>query len=229
MSDGFAYLDILFFAAVAGFIALRLRSVLGRKTGDENRRTRMPGSPSGQDNVVPLPTKDTAKPPPPPPLPSAMDEIPLVGEGAVVGIRDIKNADRSFDAENFAEGARMAFGMILDAFAKGDRESLRGLLADDVYESFSSVISEREANDQVMDAEILDMSRCSLEEATLTGSLAQITVQFVTEQRNTLRDADGNAIDGEGEVEEIVDFWTFERDISSDDPNWRLTETRAPD
>lgn len=228
MSEGFAYLDIIFFAMVAGFIALRLRSVLGRKTGTEKRRTGrdLAGGESAQDNVVPIPSRQA---PPPPPEPSAMDEIALVGEGAITGIRDLKNSDGDFDADIFAEGARSAFGMILDAFARGDRETLRALLADDVFENFSAAINEREANDQVLDAEIIDMSRCSLEEASLIGNRALITVQFVTEQRNTLRDADGGAVDGESEIEQIVDFWTFERDISSEDPNWRLTETRAPD
>ena len=228
MSEG--YLDIIFFAMVAGFIALRLRSVLGRKTGEEQRRSnRAQKGQEKEGNVVPMPRRDQTDAPPPPPPPSGMDEIPLVGEGAVVGVRDIKNADRDFDAEYFAQGARSAFGMILDAFANGDRETLRNLLADDVFANFEQVIADREANDQVLDAEIIDMSRCSLEDASLEGSRALITVQFVTEQRNTLRDASGNPVDGESQVEQIIDFWTFERDISSDDPNWRLTETRAPE
>jgi len=113
MSEGFAYLDILFFAMVAGFIALRLRSVLGRKTGEERRRGfGTSDSDKSSDNVVKMPERV----PPPPPL-----DVDLVAESAVVGVRDIRANDRNFDPQGFLSGARAAFEMILGAFARGDR------------------------------------------------------------------------------------------------------------
>lgn len=220
MSEGFAYLDILFFAMVAGFIALRLRSVLGRKTGEERRRGfGNSKAEKGSDNVVKMPER---VPPPPPPM-----DGELVAESAVVGVRDIRATDRNFDPQGFLGGARTAFEMILGAFARGDRETLQNLLADDVYQGFESAINDREAADQRLDAEIIDMKQATIVDAAMEGKVAQVTVRYVTEQRNTLRDAEGEPVDGEGEAEEIVDLWTFERDTASNDPNWRLTETRT--
>ncbi len=146
MSDGFAYLDIIFFAMVAAFIALRLRSVLGRRTGNERRRpSRFDQAGTDSGKVVPLPERDKAKP-------QAAEEVPVADpkDAAVkAGLTEIRLADPSFDLDRFLAGARAAFAMIIEAFAKGDKDTLRSLLAPEVFENFSTAIDERNAADDL--------------------------------------------------------------------------------
>ena len=227
MSDSFAYIDIIFFAMVAAFIAIRLRSVLGRKTGSERRR----------GDGFSDPRKGAAQPPAqpveaPPPLPDVTDEIieDMEDEGLKNDLRELRKADPSFDLPNFLEGAKAAFSMVLDAYAKGDRQTLEPLLAEDVYRSFASVIDEREAEGQTMQFELVSIRKAELFAAHLVdGHVARVTVRFVSEQINLLKDQGGTIIDGDpAQIDELTDLWTFERDTRSSDPNWGLVETRAP-
>ena len=225
MSEGFAYLDIIFFAMVAAFIALRLRSVLGRKTGNERQRPSRVETNSEQsnDNVVKLPER---KPDEPIEDPAIAD---LADESLKQGITGVRLADRSFDLDQFLEGARSAFGMIIEAYAKGERETLQPLLADEVYASFESAISEREAAAHVMSTEIVSIGSAELAEAQMIGPRARVGIKFVSEQINVLRDAEGNVVEGDpSAIEEVIDIWVFERDTRSKDPNWELVETRTP-
>ncbi len=226
MSDGFAYLDIIFFAMVAAFIALRLRSVLGRRTGHERRRpSRFDQAGADSGKVVPLPERDKPKP--------VEEEIPVADpkDAAVkAGLTEIRLADPSFDLDRFLAGARTAFGMIIEAFAKGDKETLQHLLAPEVYENFSAAIDERVAAGHTLTSEIVAIRGIEILEARLDGTRARITLRFVSEQINVTRDADGHLIDGSpSRIVEVVDIWTFERDVHSRDPNWLLVETRVPD
>lgn len=225
MSEGFAYLDILFFAMVAAFIALRLRSVLGRRTGNERQRpTRLePSKNQNDDNVVKLPERREEE----------IIEDPAIADlsddALKQGITQVRLADRSFDLDQFLEGARSAFGLIIEAFAKGERETLRPLLADDVYASFEAAISEREASSHVLSTEVVSVRSAELAEAQMIGRRARIGIRFVSEQINVLRDEDGKVIEGDpSAIEVVVDIWTFERDTRSSDPNWELVETRTP-
>ncbi|MEZ5825197.1 MAG: Tim44/TimA family putative adaptor protein [Geminicoccaceae bacterium] len=227
MSDSFAYIDIIFFAMVAAFIAIRLRSVLGRKTGEERRRGdgfRETGN--GATNPPAQPVEA------PPPLPDVTDEIidDMEDEGLREDLRALRKADPSFDLPNFLEGAKAAFSMILDAFAKGDRETLQPLLAEDVFRSFDAVIAEREAENQTMQFELVSIRKADLHAAKLVdGHKARVTVRFITEQINLLKDSEGRTIEGDPtQIDELTDLWTFERDTQSSDPNWALVETRAP-
>ena len=142
MSDGFAYLDIVFFAMVAAFIAFRLRSVLGRKTGNERPRTdpiSQRAAAQANDKVVPLPERAPAAPPAEAPV------APGVGPDAVAaGLAEIRRVDPRFDIDHFLQGARAAFAMIVEAFAKGDKATLRPLLADEVFSQFAGAIDARE-------------------------------------------------------------------------------------
>ena len=211
---------------IAAFIALRLKSVLGRKTGEEQRRgTSFQRTGEAANNGEAAPGEV------PPAPPDATDEIiaGIEDEDLRQGIENVRQADPSFDLPNFLEGAKAAFAMILEAFAKGERETLRPLLADDVFSSFEAVIAEREANDQTMQFELVSIGSANLHDARMVGDLSRITVRFVTEQINTLRDGEGNALEGQSSaIEDITDLWTFERDTTSQDPNWLLIETRAP-
>jgi predicted lipid-binding transport protein (Tim44 family) len=227
MSDGFAYIDILFFAMVAAFIAFRLRSVLGRRTGHERRRT--PGwqtapNDNTNDKVVPLPDRSR---------PAADAEKAFASirdEGLKRALTSIRMADPSFDLDSFLPGAKAAFEMIVEAYATGNKEALRPLLADDVLGGFVGAIEEREAAGQTLETQLIAVHQADVVDAELQGSLARVTVKFTSEQVNVLRDASGEVVDGDPkQADEVVDVWTFERDTRSSDPNWTLVETRTPD
>jgi predicted lipid-binding transport protein (Tim44 family) len=227
MSEGFAYIDILFFAMVAAFIALRLRSVLGRRTGHERRRTGGfgPARPNGAaDNVVALPERSTAQS-------EADAAIPGLADKAVKsGLTQIRLADQKFDPKSFLDGARAAFEMIVEAYAAGDKATLRPLLDDDVYRGFERAIDQRQAAGQTFETQLTAVPAAEIVGAEMRGRLARVTVRFKSEQINLLRDAQGKVVEGDPQTaEEVVDLWTFERDTASPDPNWTLVETRTPD
>jgi predicted lipid-binding transport protein (Tim44 family) len=231
MSESFAFIDIIFFAMVAAFIAFRLRSVLGRRTGTERRRAnpfltgeQKKAEAQAADNVVKLPDRH------------ASHQGEEAGFGGIAdaglkrGLTDIRLADPHFDLDAFLQGARAAFGMIIEAFANGDRATLRPLLADPVYNSFAGAIDAREAAGERLTTEIVSMRSAEVAEAGMDGPLAKLTVRFVTEQINATRDAEGTVVDGDAsQIAELVDLWTFARDTRTDDPNWQLVETRTPD
>jgi predicted lipid-binding transport protein (Tim44 family) len=227
MSEGFQYIDILFFAMVAAFIALRLRSVLGRRTGHERRRSGGfgPARPNGAaDNVVALPDRTATQ---------AEAEATLgdVADGSVkAGLTQIRMADARFDLQQFLAGARMAFEMIVEAYADGDKEKLRPLLADDVYRGFDGAIDQRLAAGQTLETQLTAVPAAEVVDAKLDAGRARVTVKFKSEQINLLRDAEGKILEGDPQTaEEVVDLWTFEREIASPDPNWTLVETRTPE
>jgi predicted lipid-binding transport protein (Tim44 family) len=226
MSEGFAYIDILFFAMVAAFIALRLRSVLGRRTGHERRRSGGFGptrSNGAADNVVALPDRSAAQ---------AEGEVgiaDLTDANIKAGLTQIRLADSRFDLRHFVGGARAAFEMIVEAYGAGDKDALRPLLADDVFDGFAGAIDQRRAQAQSLETQLIAIRGADVVEAGMQGTNARIAIRFTSEQVNVIRDADGNVLDGDpGTAEEVVDVWTFERDTASSDPNWILVETRTP-
>ncbi len=230
MSESFPFIDIIFFAMVAAFIAFRLRSVLGRRTGNERRRVNPVLTPEqarerqSGDNVVALPDRHASQEAEEPSFADIGD--PAVKEG----VTRIRLADHKFDLDGFLQGARAAFALIIEAFAKGDKAALRPLLADDVYASFAAAIDAREAAGERLSTEIVSMRSAEIAAAGMSGSFARLTVRFVTEQIKVTRDAGDNVIDGDpARIDEVVDIWTFSRDTRTSDPNWQLTETRAPD
>jgi predicted lipid-binding transport protein (Tim44 family) len=226
MSEGFAYIDILFFAMVAAFIALRLRSVLGRRTGHERRRTGGIGAvrPNGAaENVVTLPERSSSQ---------AEMEAAAAGpadKGVKAGVAQIRLADQRFDLQKFLGGARAAFEMIVEAYAEGDKATLRPLLADGVYNGFGRAIDERQTSGHKLETQLTAVPTTEVAGAEMRGRDARITVRFKSEQINVLRDAEGKVLDGDPQTAvEVVDLWTFERDTTSQDPNWTLVETRTP-
>lgn len=224
---GIALLDILFFAMVAGFLILRLRSVLGKRNGDENaerwrpRPTQnpVPGAPRSAEplpeNVTRFPDR-AAAPDAPPPAPGTVE----------AGVAAIKSADASFDPKSFQQGARAAFEMILGAFAQGDTDALKPLLGDDVFRSFSTAIQERKAAKHTLATTMIGIKSAEIVAAALQGRDAVVTVKFVSEQVNVTRDAAGAVVDGDpNRVETLTDVWTFSRNTRNRDPNWLLVQT----
>jgi predicted lipid-binding transport protein (Tim44 family) len=228
MSEGFAYIDILFFAMVAAFIALRLRSVLGRRTGQERRRSggfgpARPSSNGAADNVVALPDRSG-------PQAESDAGIADLTDGSVkAGLTQIRLADTRFDLQQFLHGARSAFEMIVEAYAAGNKDVLRPLLADDVFNGFAGAIDQRRSLGQSLETQLIAIRSADVVEAGMQGSHARVVIRFASEQVNVVRDAAGNVLEGDpGTALEVVDLWTFERDTQSPDPNWTLVETRTP-
>ena len=226
MGDGFQFLDIVLFAMVAAFLVLRLRSVLGRRTGHDQQR-RDPISQRQQDretegNVVELPnrTADQAD--------ASLDPAAEIdpNDPLAAGLTRIRIADNSFEPGDFAQGARGAFEMIVHAFATGDRSTLKNLLAEDVFENFNDAIDERFEAEQTLETTIIGIKDVDIIEADMDGRDAVVTLKFVSEQVNVTRDSEGRVIDGDpNQVTEITDIWTFRRNTRSRDPNWKLVAT----
>lgn len=241
MGEGFQFFEILLFAGVAVFIILRLRRVLGRRSGNErppaksflDRTARQ----KDDDNVVSLPDRG-ADDAPEEAQPAARASA-TQGSGAndpeddpeddlAAGIAEIGAGDESFDPERLIQGARTAYDMVLTSFATGDTDTLRALLDDDVYDDFQRAIVDRDSRKETLETTIVAIKSADLIEATTRGRLAEVTVKFVSELVNVTRDANNEVLSGDPRtVQEITDFWTFLRDMRSNDPNWKLVATRT--
>ena len=219
MGDFPHYFDIILFAMVAVFLALRLRSVLGRRTGHERRRDSMirQAEPTG-DKVITLPQRGATAAPAPATEPPA--------DAVAAGLKRIRGVDAGFDPEQFLQGVRGAFEIIVAAFAAGDKAKLRPLLSDEVYTPFCAAIDERNAARETLETRILALKRHDIVEADLVEQTARVTVKLVSDQINVVRAHDGSIVDGDPDKAiEKTDFWSFARDTGSTDPNWLLVAT----
>lgn len=231
-------IDIILIALVAVFLVLRLRSVLGRRTGNERPPSQQqdpftpppppaPPFPTGEPrrdngNVVTMPRQ------PDRPAATAGGTPVTVAAAAATGVGLIRSADATFDPIGFGGGARGAFEMIVGAFAKGDVAALRTLLDDATFGSFESAIRDRQSRQQTLETNLVGFLSTEIVNAEMEGSRALVSVRFVTEQINVTRDVDGLAVDGNpNAVERVTDLWTFARDTRSNDPNWLLVRTAS--
>jgi predicted lipid-binding transport protein (Tim44 family) len=238
MRDVFDIYTIIFLA-LAVFIFLRLRSVLGQRTGRERppidpfNSARDSVRPSADGKVVALPGRV------PDAAPRAADRdseepvdrwkgIAEPGSAAALGLDAIVKDDPSFDPAHFITGAKQAYEMIVTAYAQGDRKQLRDLLSREVYDGFDAAISGREQRKETVESRFVGIERCTLIGAEMRGKTAQVTLRFVSQLVSVTRDAQGNVIDGSPDkVTDVTDVWTFARDITSRDPNWKLVATEA--
>jgi len=222
MGDGYQFLDIVVFAVIAGLLVLRLRSVLGRRTGTERRREPIspPAGESARDKVVNLPPRERAASAPAP----TAAATPLAA--AIAGL---KEADRGFDEQAFLAGARGAFEIIVNAFAKGDTAALQPLLSPPVFASFNEAIRARAAQHETLETNLLSLRSLEIADGGVDGDTLHVTVKVVSEQINVTRAADGSVVEGNpDQVEEKTDLWTFARSRRSRDPNWTLVATHSP-
>jgi predicted lipid-binding transport protein (Tim44 family) len=226
----------IIFLALAVFIFLRLRSVLGQRTG----RERPPYDPysardavrgATNDNVVTLPGRASEAAQKPIETAESGERwkgIAEPGSTVAAGLDAIAREDPGFDAQHFVTGARAAYEMIVMAYAEGDRRTLKNLLSREVYEGFETAIREREARGETVETRFVSIDKSDITGAELRGRTAQVTLRFVSQLVSVTRDKAGNVIDGNPDkVTEVTDVWTFARDISSRDPNWKLVATEA--
>ncbi len=234
MGNGFQFIDIIFFAMIAAFLVLRLRGVLGRRDGHKGDFRGRPKDDKGKNpdsNIVklseydddmdddseggPKETKKTV----------VNDDDPLSGPLAA-----IQAADPDFAPNDFLSGGRIAFEIILEAYANGDAGALKPMLNDEVYANFSKAIQDRELTGETLEDTLIGIKSAEIVEAEAGKKMTSVTVKFVSEQINATRDEDGTVVDGNPTtVIEVTDFWTFSREIRSRDPNWTLTATSSLD
>jgi predicted lipid-binding transport protein (Tim44 family) len=227
--EGFQFIDIIILAMAAGFIVLRLRSVLGRRTGHEPPQTPPQTGDAAfgrtsPDNVVPLPVPPARRG-----REGALDIEPAYqGTPMEAGLVQLKMSDPAFSVARFLEGAAKAFELIVAAYAKHDTDTLKPLLSADVYAGFASSIQDREERGETSETELVVLKPPKLESAEVVDGRAMVAVRFQSEQVNVIRDKAGEVIEGSRDhVESVTDVWTFGRDMASRDPNWVLVATRS--
>ncbi len=214
-------IEIVILALFAAFLGYRLYSVLGRRAEHEEESipNRFDSGPNQQQQT--LQPSGTSQPAPSRPI-----ELEGVMPAVERGIRDIANADSKFDLPVFMDGAKAAYEMVLEAFWTGDRDTLRDLCDDDVYEGFIGAIDAREEAGETLDNSLIRIEETRIHSASLDGRMARISILFVTDIAAVTRDKDGNVIAGSlDDAIESRDVWTFSRNTSSRDPNWLLDET----
>jgi len=227
----------IFFLIAAVVIFFQLRNVLGRRTGNERppfdpytagRRSSSEEKSGDGENVVSLPRRKGAQEPD---LTYAdIDKAAKPGSELNKGMRAIRDADASFAPKSFVEGAKMAYEMIVMAYADGDRRTLKNLLSREVYEGFVAAIDEREKRNEKIESSFVGIDSMDIVAAEMKGSEAHVTLRIVSELISATRDGSGEVIDGDPEtVAEVKDVWTFARDSRSRDPNWKLVATEAED
>ena len=209
------FIDILIFAVIAVLLVLRLRSVLGQRTGYEEPQDKQ------------AETDFAEKPNAPIPFPKAVDKSAKISGS---GLDVLRRADRQFDENEFIQGASAAFNMILIAFAEGDQAQLKRLLSYELLQSFMQTIHDRNAAKETLEITVNDVREVSILNVELADSVASITVHFHTTQTRIARDEHGDVMDdSDTEPREFIDIWTFERDLTLADPNWKLAETESAD
>lgn len=225
--------DLVIYGLVAAGLVFWLRSILGTRSGDERERpnpfTGAPEQPqapghnhenaAGAAGILPGYYEQAAE---------TLDRnMAIEGPQAEQGLVALAQADKSFSLPHFLRGAQDAFIMIVEAFAKGDRQTLQDLLAPAVYAGFEGVLQQREKDGHSASVEIHAVRRVEVVDARIDGRMARVTVKFVADETNVLRDSLGNLLHGHPDrVTETIDIWTFARDMRSRDPAWQVVETR---
>ncbi len=226
MSEGLPYADIIILALIAGFILLRLRSILGDKSGNDNpgyfTKVKLPLS-GQQEPVVQLDEKSLK-------LKSREEADPYLQALAQGPIADtletLKTKDPIFTATGFLQGARMAYEMVFDAFAKGDKQTLSMLLAPPIYLHFNQDIDTRETSALKTETTLVSVKAQDITQASLDKNVARLAVRFISEQVTLTRNISGDILEGNpSEWHHVEDEWIFERDITSKNPNWKIIET----
>jgi predicted lipid-binding transport protein (Tim44 family) len=219
----------IIFLVLAVFIFFRLRSVLGQRTGHERppvepvRRETTPAS----DKVVPLPGRNAdGAAPATAPGEFRWTGFAQPGSELAAGFDAVAAGDRTFDPKSFTAGAKAAYEMIVNAFNEGDRKTLKTLLSREVYDSFVQAIADREGRGETVQSSFVSLDKADITAATMKGRTAHVTVRFVSQMISAVKDKSGAVIDGSTDkITEVTDLWTFARDTSSSDPNWRLVAT----
>ncbi|WP_144079730.1 Tim44/TimA family putative adaptor protein [Candidatus Endolissoclinum faulkneri] len=222
MGSSFPLFEVIIYAMIAGFLILKLRNVLGRRTDNEKKRTDH-FSPSTQEtdngNIISLSDRVVRESPENNEITSSTDRLAC-----------IKQADSKFDERKFLTGARVAFEMIVKAYETGDVDMLKSLLSIPLYSSFMHAIEDREQAKEIQKTSIITFRSIDITGAELIGYEALITLKFVTEHvRVNINDSNKELANDPDSVDTLIDIWTFKRDVRSSDPNWELVLVCVPE
>lgn len=234
MSSSFDF-STLVFIIMAAFVGWRLYSVLGMRTGhEEDRSEQFRPRPEQDDsaersNVVPMPGLHEADHPSSSPFTSFRWKGFAIEGSALAGhLDEIADYEKGFHPKDFVTGARAAYEMIVMAFAQGDRDQLKQLLSQDVYEGFSAAIAEREKRGEVMTTTFVSLDSAELVDAHLRDGMIQLSVKFACKLISATKDASGKVVEGApDQVVDVIDIWTFARQARSPNPNWHLIATES--
>ena len=207
MNSFFPFLDIIILGLLALFLGFRLKNLLGDRSGygeDVNKLETYNETKPDNNNVINLNKKK------------------ISGEG----LETLKKVDQNFSEEEFLDGAKQAFKIIIEAFVDSDIEKLKPLIDYELLKSFTKSISEREARQEKQFVDIISINKLDIINISLIDNIASISIKIESEQIKYTIDKNDKIIDGNKEVSEIIkDKWVLERDISTDNPNWKLVET----
>jgi predicted lipid-binding transport protein (Tim44 family) len=229
----------LFFLIVAALIFLNLRSVLGKRTGTEKppfdpysrdqRSVDTQSKPADDGKVITLPRRDQQQAPAEPVSRyPAVDAFVPAGTELNDKLRRVQDTDPSFEPKQFVDGAKVAYEMIVQGFAEGDRKSLKTLLSGEVYQGFDQAITAREKAGQTVKSTFVGIEKAEITDARLDGTEVSITMRIVSQLISATYDASGAVVEGNADsVAEVIDSWTFARDTRSRDPNWKLVQTQS--
>jgi len=218
--------SILVFAALAVFVLWKLHSVLGI------RSERDAAAPPRNRFSPPQGGFFRGRQPASPPAPIPQDAerwtgLAEPGSKAWAGLDAVAASDPSFSRERFIEGARKAYEMIVSAFAKGDRDTLRRLLSPEVYDNFAREIASREAKGESVETAVVSIDDVRVEDARSEQGVNNVTLRFAVKLMTTRRDREGQLVEGGEHPVSVVDLWTFARALASRDPNWKLVSTES--
>jgi len=232
--NGFIDIYSIIFLVLAIVIFLRLRNVLGRRTGNErppfdpySRRDATKAG-AGNDKVISLPGRAPEGELSSPDAEERVKTVAPAGSALKDPLVAIAKADASFDPQKFLAGAKGAYEMIVTAYAEGDRKTLKQLLSKDVYDGFVSAIGERESRGETMEFKFVGIDKADITDAALKGGTEQVTIRFLSKLISATYDSGGKVIDGDPvHVGDVTDIWTFAREVASRDPNWKLVATES--
>lgn len=220
MEGGFPYGDIIVIGAVAAFILLRYRAMLGEPRGRDEASRPTASTLNELERVIQLPASAVKV------IEAKKEDFSAAYGSMAETFVSMRGIDREFSPEEFMNGARMAYEMVITAFSKRDHETLKMLLSEQMYKSFALSISDAERDKRLPDTTLLAITKANVKDAKLAGTQATITVDFVSEQIHLIRDDSGKILEGDPSQRDTVeDEWVFTRDLKSASPNWTVIET----
>lgn len=212
-------IEIIIFAMIAAFVALRLFSVLGSRPDEDAAQRPTPVDARGNS---PVSLEDDGAQPPADPFDGVEDDT------VRATLEKISRTDRSFDYESFKQGATAAYEMILEGFWNGERATYEPYVAEDIAQDFNAALQQREADGLTVENRLIDIDDIDAVEAGLDGKMAEITLAFVANIVAVTRNAQGDVVDGSlSDTYQTRDLWTFSRKLGSRDPNWLVVGTES--
>ncbi len=222
MNDGFAFFDIIIFAMLAVYLVFQLRRALGRRSDNQEPESKpnpeQRAEHSETDNVVAIkPNKNKN------------ENQEQEQEETLGGLTELREKDPSFSDTDFIKGSKDAFSWIVAAFSKGEIHKLEPLLSEPLFNGFKQAIEQREADQLSLETNIVSIKSAQIHNVTVKHDQVNITVEYVTDQIKSTRNAKDEVVDGDPDtIERVTDLWTFNRNIKSKNPNWTLVRTETP-